>query len=506
MEKQQFEPTQGLLDDVMTKQAGTVAKAVLEGVMNSTDAGADNITVTVEEEKITITDDGSGMTEAEINKYFKQFGLKDTDIEDKEFGKFRIGRGQLFTFGENVWQTNNNILIVNIGEDESNVTVNGEEYNLDTSDLGFHVAESDNYYEGCSVEVNLYDSINVDETVKEVKKLTQFIPWVHNVDLTVNGEEVHQKPENYVESDHAYFVFDPSTQVHGVMNYSSDTQIYNQGAYIKSENLSKTSSLIISKNDLDVNFARNDILQTDPLWDGIVESFEIKLVEYLLNHKEDNLSMKEAIWILETAADNELVMMRAREEPLIEDIFGNQFSLNELSNETITFTHTRNDQAKSLAGDSDVVFINDRYQPVIRDLVDNSKLVNYADAVQDSSSFEMSHIKEDNLSKRRQKNLDRARWFLDQCGFNGEVKGGYSRHADIWKDDDNTLFIHKGTLNTSKKEYILVTLEEVLREASFKGSTIESADENLTFRRNYADYSQDKGEYQLMLLENKIDL
>jgi hypothetical protein len=51
-----------------------------------------------------------------------------------------------------------------------------------------------------------------------------------------------------------------------------------------------------------------------------------------------------------------------------------------------------------------------------------------------------------------------------------------------------------------------VTLEEVLREASFNGSTMESADENLTFRRNYADYSQDKGEYQLMLLENKIDL
>jgi hypothetical protein len=118
----------------------------------------------------------------------------------------------------------------------------------------------------------------------------------------------------------------------------------------------------------------------------------------------------------------------------------------------------------------------------------------------------MSHIKEDDLSKRRQKNLERARWFLDKCGFKGEVKGGYSRHADIWKDDDNTLFIHKGTLNTSKKEYIIVTLEEVLREASFKGSTMESAQENHSFRNNYNRYSKDKAEYQLMLLENKIDL
>jgi hypothetical protein len=93
------------------RQAGTVGKSVLEGVMNSVDAGATSIDIRTAAEGFTITDDGRGFADAEeVRRLFGTFGLPhDLDSNgvstDAKFGTFRIGRGQLFAFGVNTWRT-----------------------------------------------------------------------------------------------------------------------------------------------------------------------------------------------------------------------------------------------------------------------------------------------------------------------------------------------------------------------------------------------------------------
>jgi signal transduction histidine kinase len=66
MTRHEFKATEGLLHDVMRKQAGTLEKAVLEAVMNSVDANADEIEVHLQSDKLIVRDDGDGMTEEEV--------------------------------------------------------------------------------------------------------------------------------------------------------------------------------------------------------------------------------------------------------------------------------------------------------------------------------------------------------------------------------------------------------------------------------------------------------
>jgi len=71
-----------LLLDVIRKQAGSIQKAVLEGVMNSIEAAATRVEVSVEPDQIKIIDDGRGFqNREEIELFFETFGQPDTESE-----------------------------------------------------------------------------------------------------------------------------------------------------------------------------------------------------------------------------------------------------------------------------------------------------------------------------------------------------------------------------------------------------------------------------------------
>ena len=64
-ETRQFKMHPKLLMDVIRRQAGTLAKAVLEGVMNSIDAKSTSVDVTIERTRVVISDDGKGFPSRE---------------------------------------------------------------------------------------------------------------------------------------------------------------------------------------------------------------------------------------------------------------------------------------------------------------------------------------------------------------------------------------------------------------------------------------------------------
>ena len=68
IESRTFRMHDKLLLDVIKKQAGSVQKAVLEGAMNSIEAGASRVEVSVEPTQIRINDDGRGLSEPRGNR------------------------------------------------------------------------------------------------------------------------------------------------------------------------------------------------------------------------------------------------------------------------------------------------------------------------------------------------------------------------------------------------------------------------------------------------------
>ena len=125
-ESRQIKTHPQLLLDVITRQAGTISKAMLEGVMNSVDAKATRCDITLTNTSLVIDDDGNGFrSRDEIVQFFETFGTPHTEAEGKVYGTFRMGRGQIFAFGSNVWRTGDFRMAVDIKR-------RGFDYDLET--------------------------------------------------------------------------------------------------------------------------------------------------------------------------------------------------------------------------------------------------------------------------------------------------------------------------------------------------------------------------------------
>ncbi len=137
MQKQEFEMSKNLLKDVISKQTGSLTKALKELVQNSRDAGATEINIEIKEDMAIVEDNGRGMTPEEIDKYFRVFG-ETLKRDDKEVdGQFGMGRGQIMNFGITVWRTQ-----------KSKITVDIKKY------LGYELKELKTNYNGCKVKDN----------------------------------------------------------------------------------------------------------------------------------------------------------------------------------------------------------------------------------------------------------------------------------------------------------------------------------------------------------------
>ena len=97
VETHEFRLHQRILVDIIKRQAGTPQKALLEGVMNCVDAGATEITLTIEFRRAVIQDNGQGFeNEQVIAESFGQFGTPYTAAESRQhtYGRYRMGEAR----------------------------------------------------------------------------------------------------------------------------------------------------------------------------------------------------------------------------------------------------------------------------------------------------------------------------------------------------------------------------------------------------------------------------
>lgn len=497
MTKREFEATEGLLHDVMRKQAGTVEKAILEAVMNSVDAGAEKIIVNISNNSLQIIDDGKGMTKEEIEEYFQKFGLKDDDIDEKDFGKFRMGRGQIFNFGKNVWYSRDNMMVVDLNNDETEVEYEEETITLDSSGLSYNLLGNPVHEEGCRIAVHLYDPIgNVESTRGKVEELVKYIPWLHEVELVINGDEFYEVPDVHEETEEAYFVI-------GESGFRSRTEVYNQGAYVDDYSINNTGGVIIAKVDLDVNLARNDILDTDENWSRIKRDFNRKTADAIVERGQGQ--RKESQWLLEYAAEDDVVYDLIKDIAFIPDVDEGVHRLRALMDEEITFGSKGDRLAINAMKETGKPIIQSGFRSQLSLHLDDDQILDYEDVVKEEMRWEMKELDPEELSTKRRKNLERARWFLQSVGFDGQVKPGFSRHAQVWKDEVGDLYIHKEALNESKDVFVYHRLFECVEVASHDGSTIGGKQHNWNFKDNLWDYYQKIPDYLPMVVNNQTN-
>jgi hypothetical protein len=256
-EKRKFKAHDNLIFLVIERQAGTIAKSALEAVMNSIDAGATRIDVNVNIGQLQITDDGKGFkTKSEIANWFEEFGNPhDTDEDgystDATYGTFRSGRGQLFAFGQNTWETNQFKMEVNVKQDG----------------LGYTLHTRPKSTPGCKVTVNFYEPLSTYELRSTVDEITKFCLYV-DTDLYINGTKVNKTPatENWSEENDLAWVKLSNNAYSGVA-------VYQLGVYVETipTHIYGVSGVVVTKKQVKLNFARNQVIRSCQHWKAITK-------------------------------------------------------------------------------------------------------------------------------------------------------------------------------------------------------------------------------------------
>lgn len=240
-EQRKFRVDPNLIFDVISKQAGTCSKAALEAVMNSIDSGSTRCEVTFSSEGYTVSDDGRGFGDRQsVEDFFEVFG-KPHQKGDAVMGRFRIGRGQGFSFGVNHWRSGIFTMIVDLKN-------RGLDYTL--------LESPEDERKGCVVDVRFYSPLSpndLDQALRDLKEMVAYCP----IPVVINGE-VMSKDRRKTRWDHE----DEDCLISFNAN-SSTLKVYNLGIFVRAYRAGQfggAGGVVVSKRQLEVNFARNDVL------------------------------------------------------------------------------------------------------------------------------------------------------------------------------------------------------------------------------------------------------
>jgi hypothetical protein len=238
IEKRSFSMHPNLLFDVIMRQAGTLQKALLEGVMNAIDAGATRCDITLKTDSFSVEDNGRGIqSRKEIEEFFETFGTPHTE-GDAIYGRFRMGRGQMMAFGRNIWRSR---------QFEMDVDVKN-------TGLDYDLTEHTDVLKGTRITAELYDPIAPSDMERIKSEMRQFVAWAQ-IPIYLNGEKISKEPGE------GKWTFEDEDAYYALSNERTQLSVYNLGVLVNTFHAGRVGigGTIVTKKQVQVNFARNDI-------------------------------------------------------------------------------------------------------------------------------------------------------------------------------------------------------------------------------------------------------
>ena len=285
--------------------------------MNSIDAAGTKCDITLTKKTLAITDDGKGFADrSEIENFFETFGYPHKE-GDATYGRFRMGRGQLFAVGKNRWESNRFVMDVDLkGQGESDDT---------DFELGYgltEVAESE-AVKGCNIRVDLYEPMNDWMLSHTSRAIGDAVAWAQ-VPVTLNGKAISRRPQDAeweIETDDAFVKLDRSGRL----------SVYNLGVlvcHIPSARFG-TGGVVVSKQKLDVNFARNAVQPTCPVWRRIQKHVDKTVTRNITKAKTLDDAGRERLAL--GIKDGDISLLANLKQRLITDVTGSHRQLSAFS-------------------------------------------------------------------------------------------------------------------------------------------------------------------------------
>lgn len=300
-----------IIYSLIKAQAGTLAKSAGECVMNSIDADAKVIEITISQAKITIRDDGCGFkSRQEIEQCFEVFGFDHIE-EERSFGQFGIGRAQLWNYCPTVWRTNEFRMVVDIRN----------------RGLDYELSDGLPYQEGLLIEGEFYELLSAHDLYLFERELKELVKFVY-VPVLVNGKRInkdaakekwtHQTPDAWIK-----------------LKENGDLAVYNLGFLVRSYPADQFGygGIVVSKPGIRfaLNMARNDILTADcEVW---------KRIKPFLQQGEKTLRIRMTDarrgQLAQLFLAGQLDEKAVKESKTVQDILGKYHSISEISPELL---------------------------------------------------------------------------------------------------------------------------------------------------------------------------
>lgn len=155
-----FEISPSYVGQLISNQAASLDRALLELVVNAIDAGATRIDVAFGRDgQLCVSDNGRGFREDEIRDVFGTFGFDHDTPEERARGRtlgtFGIGRGQIMGLAAARWYSGTLVM-------ETDVRRHGPRYLV--------VASEGDPVSGCRVEAVLYERVLYERVLERVRK------------------------------------------------------------------------------------------------------------------------------------------------------------------------------------------------------------------------------------------------------------------------------------------------------------------------------------------------
>jgi len=317
-----FTQSNDLIKMVITRQAGDYRKGILEAVQNAYDSMlrvSKKIPIEIEmySNILTVTDQGSGFKSIEEFQLFGRDADKGIGKTNEELGEFHIGRGQIISMAQEIGD--------GVRDIEFLTTIKGKKvkiHNININDLSFEVTEMYHGVSGTKVIVknSKFDAYEIKRYIQDRLRFFERRISFNGKTITEKATKKELKSKYILDLDHAKIF---------INDWGSDFNLYNKGIYVSSYNLCDGfSGHVVTKANLTLNFARNDVISGDLRWDVLKKEVEKFCVEKALNKKR--LSEDQKYFLLEKAREDSNILERIKDKKLIKLSNGKFISLNEL--------------------------------------------------------------------------------------------------------------------------------------------------------------------------------
>lgn len=311
----EFETDAGIIHHLINSQHGELSTSIIELACNGEDGGATEIRILITKDGFEVKDNGRGFqTEEEVMKYFKTFGLRHSD-GDAKFGRFRIGRGQIMSFSDAIWKSN---------QFEMHSKDTGNKYGFD------FVKHDEVKVVGCEVSGKFRKRISEYGVNEKLKTALQYM----SIPIYLNGIKINAaEPEWDYEDEDVKITWKPK--------HADGVRIYSQGVLVKEiqEFMYGVCADICTKKALVLNMARNEVSHDDPLFTKIENLLLSESRKRAIKiHKGKNLNENLRRSLIKQLLKGELDLYDACKMSLLRDCRGHTVSLGRLISHNVPLT------------------------------------------------------------------------------------------------------------------------------------------------------------------------